>query len=112
MLTIIISVLLFIIGFIIGYSYKTTLYQKQKLIPNIPIYQPKYMHFDIPEDISIEQLKEELRCVRLEISIHPLETIKTAKFSSYKDFEKLQKEYKELKLKELSLIEAINKINF
>jgi hypothetical protein len=112
MLTIIIiSILLFIFGFIIGYLYKKSLYQKQKpIIPNLPIHQPKYIHFDIPEDLSIEQLKENLRKIQLEISIHPLTVLKYAKFP-YSEFERLQKEYKELKLKELSLMEKINKIN-
>ena len=113
---IIISVSLFIVGFVIGYLYKTVLEQRQKpIMPYSPIYQqPPYIPFDMSCPESIEQLSEDLKKVQLEISIHPLANLKYAKLNSKESveiYERLQKEYKELKLKELALVEKINKIN-
>ena len=115
--TIIISVSLFIVGFVIGYLYKIVLEQRQKpIMPYMPIYQqPPYIPFDMPHtEKSIEQLREDLRRAQLEISIHPFANIQSAKLHSKEAvgiYERLQKEYKELKLKELALVEKINKIN-
>ena len=113
---IIISVSLFIVGFVIGYLYKTVLEQRQKpIMPYAPIYQqPPYIPFDMSCQESIKNLSEDLRKVQLEISIHPLANLKYAKLNSKESveiYERLQKEYKELKLKELALIEEISKIN-
>ena len=115
-ITIIISALLFIVGFVIGYLYKTVLEQRQKpIMPYAPIYQqPPYIPFDMPCQESIEKLSKDLRKVQLEISIHPFANIQSAKLNSKESveiYERLQKEYKELKLKELALIEEISKIN-
>ena len=117
-ITIIISALLFIVGFVIGYLYKTVLEQRQKpIMPYAPIYQqqPPYISFDMPyQESYVEQLRADLRKVQLEISIHPLANLKYAKLNSKESVEiygRLQKEYKELKLKELALIEEISKIN-
>ena len=104
---IIISVSLFIVGFVTGFLYKTVFF-RQKLEP--PIYQPPYIPFDMPYQENIEQLKEDLRCVQLEISIHPLHKAEHIKMA-YGAYQEMQKEYKELKLKELALVEKINKIN-
>ena len=114
--TIIISALVFLIGFIGGYLYKMVLEQRQKpIMLYSPIYQqPPYIPFDMSCPESIEQLSEDLRKVQLEISIHPLANLKYAKLNSKESveiYERLQKEYKELKLKELALIEEISKIN-
>ena len=118
MITVIIfDVLIFLIGFIGGCLYKMVLEQRQKpIMPYAPIYQqqPPYIPFDTPYQESVEQLKEDLRKVQLEISIHPLANLKYAKLNSKESveiYERLQKEYKELKLKELALIEEISKIN-
>ena len=114
---IIISVSLFIVGFVIGYLYKTVLEQRQKPIMHYaPIYQqPPYIPFDMPyQESYVEQLRADLRKVQLEISIHPFANIQSAKLNSKESveiYERLQKEYKELKLKELALIEEISKIN-
>lgn len=113
---IIISVSLFIVGFVIGYLYKTVLEQRQKpIMLYAPIYQqPPYIPFDMSCPESIEPLSEDLRKVQLEISIHPLANLKYAKLNSKESveiYERLHKEYKELKLKELALVEKINKIN-
>ena len=115
--TIIISALVFLIGFIGGYLYKMVLEQRQKpIMPYSPIYQqPSYIPFDMPyQESYVEQLRADLRKVQLEISIHPFANIQSAKLNSKESveiYERLQKEYKELKLKELSLVEKINKIN-
>jgi hypothetical protein len=114
--TIIISALVFLIGFIGGYLYKMVLEQRQKpIMPYSPIYQqPPYIPFDMPCQESIEKLSKDLRKVQLEISIHPFANIQSAKLNSKESveiYERLQKEYKELKLKELALAEKINKIN-
>ena len=117
MITVLIfDVLIFLIGFIGGYLYKTVLEQRQKpVMPYAPIYQqPPYIPFDMPYQESIEKLSKDLRKVQLEISIHPLANLEYAKLNSKESveiYEKLHKEYKELKLKELALVEKINKIN-
>ena len=117
MITVIIfDVLIFLIGFIGGYLYKTVLEQRQKpIMPYAPIYQqPPYIPFDMSCQESIKNLSEDLRKVQLEISIHPLANLKYAKLNSKESveiYERLHKEYKELKLKELALIEEISKIN-
>ena len=117
MITVIIfDVLIFLIGFIGGYLYKTVLEQRQKpIMPYAPIYQqPPYIPFDMSCQESIKNLSEDLRKVQLEISIHPLANLKYAKLNSKESveiYERLHKEYKELKLKELALVEKINKIN-
>ena len=113
---IIISVSLFIVGFVIGYLYKTVLEQRQKpIMLYAPIYQqPPYIPFDMSCPESIEQLSKDLRKVQLEISIHPFANLEYAKLNSKESVEiygRLQKEYKELKIKELALIEEIIKIN-
>ena len=115
--TIIISALVFLIGFIGGYLYKMVLEQRQKpIMPYSPIYQqPSYIPFDMPyQESYVEQLRADLRKVQLEISIHPFANIQSAKLNSKESVEiygRLQKEYKELKIKELALIEEIIKIN-
>ncbi len=114
--TIIISALVFLIGFIGGYLYKMVLEQRQKpIMPYSPIYQqPPYIPFDMSCQESVEKLSEDLRKVRLEIAIHSFANIKSAKLQTEEAisiYERWQKEYKELKLKELSLVEKINKIN-
>ena len=117
MITVLIfDVLIFLIGFIGGYLYKTVLEQRQKpIMPYAPIYQqPPYIPFDMSCPESIEQLSKDLRKVQLEISIHPFANLEYAKLNSKESVEiygRLQKEYKELKIKELALIEEIIKIN-
>ena len=108
---IIVSVLLFISGFVMGFLYKIIFFRpKAEPMPYLPICQPPYIPFDMPYQESIEQLREDLRCVQLEISIHPLHKAEHINMA-YGAYQEMHKEYKELKLKELALVEKINKIN-
>ena len=116
MITVIIfDVLIFLIGFIGGYLYKTVFF-RPKL--ETPIYQPYY---NAPEQLympdspckthTTDDLEFELKQVRTLLSANLFNlALQSGRISEYM-YKEYGGDYKELKLKELALIEKINKIN-
>ena len=113
MITVLIfDTLIFLIGFIVGYLYKTVFF-RPKL--ETPIYQP---HYNAPEQIyipnpsySTDDLEFELKQVRILLSANLFNLALQSGIMRDSIYKEYGEEYKELRLKELSLVEKINKIN-
>ena len=115
--TIIINVLLFIVGFVIGFLYKTVRTEAKSVMPPCPppLFQSHYnalKQIYVPNpSYSTDDLEFELKQVRILLSANLFNLALQSGIMRDSIYKEYGEEYKELRLKELSLVEKINKIN-